>query len=512
MGIISYIRKVKPWERVRTSVLINSKMYEAIGKRIGLNPITLFSPHVGFHRLLWLGMNAVLMIFWVSAIGSVKGGEMNVEPTTGVDSIKMSDVIGINEFRSELEEILSFIKDKEKFKKAGAELPRGVLLYGAPGVGKTMLAKALASEAGVKLYYKSAAEFSSSYLGLGAKMVKQFFTEARKNSPSIIFLDEIDAIAKKRDYKGYSRTDHTLNQLLVELDGFDKNEDVIIIAATNNAQGLDPAIMRPGRFDKLIRIPKPKVAAREKLLEYYLSKIPTSPELSREGLLERTEKFTGADFKSMVNQAAILAVRRGHPKVTDEDISSSIDIIQQGIKQVKFESDSEKMKREALGRAGEVVFQAQARAADKNPKNFKLVRKAFEAQVDSKTVKEIQQSIDGMICCRAAESSFYGDSLSLNCVENMRIASDYAKKLVDAFPTVQEHLSQNLSSSTDSTFKNLKERCAEELIRQRFEKLRDVFAHNQDVVLQIARVLASAGKIEREAVYSILQDKKLFNN
>ena len=228
--------------------------------------------------------------------------------------VTFEDVAGIDEAKEDLTEIVEFLRDPQKFQRLGGRIPRGVLLVGPPGTGKTLTARAVAGEANVPFFTISGSDFVEMFVGVGASRVRDMFEQAKKNSPCIIFIDEIDAVGRHRGAGlggGNDEREQTLNQLLVEMDGFEPNEGVIIIAATNRPDVLDPALLRPGRFDRQIVVPNPDVAGREKILKVHVRKVPMAPDVDLRILARGTPGFSGADLMNLVNEAALLAARRG---------------------------------------------------------------------------------------------------------------------------------------------------------------------------------------------------------
>jgi cell division protease FtsH len=235
------------------------------------------------------------------------------------------DVAGIDEARDELNEVVDFLRNPAKFRKLGARIPKGILMVGAPGTGKTLLARAIAGEAGVPFFHTSGSEFEEMLVGAGASRVRDLFTKAKKAAPALIFIDEIDAVARKRGTKVQSgTTEQTLNQILVEMDGFEKNVNVIVLAATNRPDVLDPAILRPGRFDRQIRIELPDMQGRKEILAVHGENKPFDETVDLERVAKRTVGFTGADLENILNEAAIIAAKEGKSKISDDDIDESI--------------------------------------------------------------------------------------------------------------------------------------------------------------------------------------------
>ncbi|MCC6346343.1 MAG: ATP-dependent zinc metalloprotease FtsH, partial [Nitrospirales bacterium] len=242
--------------------------------------------------------------------------------------ITFADVAGIEEAKYEVEEIIDFLKDPQKFSKLGGKIPRGVLLVGPPGTGKTLLAKAIAGEAGVPFFSISGSDFVEMFVGVGASRVRDLFDQAKKNAPCIIFIDEIDAVGRHRGAGlggGHDEREQTLNQLLVEMDGFEGNEGIIIIAATNRPDVLDPALLRPGRFDRQIVVPTPDVKGRLEILRVHTKNIPMAESVNLEQIARGTPGFSGADLANLVNEAALIAARKGKDRVEMADFEFAKD-------------------------------------------------------------------------------------------------------------------------------------------------------------------------------------------
>lgn len=243
------------------------------------------------------------------------------------NTVTFKDVAGADEEKAELQEVVEFLKNPQKYERLGATIPRGILLVGPPGTGKTLLAKAVAGEAGVPFYSISGSDFVEMYVGVGASRVRDLFAQAKKNSPSIIFIDEIDAVGRKRGAGlggSHDEREQTLNQMLVEMDGFGPNEDSIIIAATNRADILDPALLRPGRFDRRVMVQRPDINGREEILRVHSRKKPLDSDVDLKEIARVTPGFTGADLANLLNEAALLAARSGKSSISYEDISESV--------------------------------------------------------------------------------------------------------------------------------------------------------------------------------------------
>jgi cell division protease FtsH len=247
--------------------------------------------------------------------------------------VTFKDVAGIEEAKEEVEEVIDFLKDPKKFTRLGGRIPKGVLLVGPPGTGKTLLAKAIAGEAGVPFFTISGSDFVEMFVGVGASRVRDLFVQGKKNAPCIIFIDEIDAVGRHRGAGlggGHDEREQTLNQLLVEMDGFESNEGVIIVAATNRPDVLDPALLRPGRFDRNVVVPKPDIKGRAEILKVHTSKTPMSPDVDLDVIARGTPGFSGADLANLVNEAALLAARRGKDKLEKREFDEAKDKLLMG--------------------------------------------------------------------------------------------------------------------------------------------------------------------------------------
>lgn len=299
--------------------------------------------------LLMLG---VMIFFFVFMMKSAGGGKMsafgktNAKQAPSSKKATFADVAGAEEEKEELKEIVDFLRDNKKYNEIGARIPKGVLLLGPPGTGKTLLARAVAGEANVPFFSISGSDFVEMFVGVGASRVRDLFDQAKKNAPSIIFIDEIDAVGRQRGAGlggGHDEREQTLNQLLVEMDGFEDNESVIVMAATNRRDILDPALLRPGRFDRQILVSYPDVKGREEILKVHTRNKPLAPDVELDTIAKSTVGFTGADLENLVNEASLLAARKNRKAITKEDLEeASIKVIAGPEKKSRVVTEAEK--------------------------------------------------------------------------------------------------------------------------------------------------------------------------
>ncbi|UOR15801.1 ATP-dependent zinc metalloprotease FtsH [Qipengyuania aquimaris] len=281
--------------------------------------------------------------------------------------VTFEDVAGIDEAREELEEIVEFLKDPQRFSKLGGTIPKGALLVGSPGTGKTLLARAIAGEAGVPFFTISGSDFVEMFVGVGASRVRDMFEQAKKNAPCILFIDEIDAVGRSRGHglgNSNDEREQTLNQLLVEMDGFEANEGIIIIAATNRPDVLDPALLRPGRFDRQVVVPIPDIDGREKILAVHMKKVPLAPDVNPRTIARGTPGFSGADLANLVNEAALLAARRNKRLVAMQEFEDAKDKVMMGAERKSMVMDEDEKKMTAYHEAGHALVSLNEPASD----------------------------------------------------------------------------------------------------------------------------------------------------
>ncbi len=281
--------------------------------------------------------------------------------------VTFADVAGIDEAREELEEIVEFLRDPQRFAKLGGQIPKGALLVGSPGTGKTLLARAIAGEAGVPFFTISGSDFVEMFVGVGASRVRDMFEQAKKNAPCIVFIDEIDAVGRHRGHglgNSNDEREQTLNQLLVEMDGFEANEGIIIIAATNRPDVLDPALLRPGRFDRQVVVPIPDIDGREKILAVHMKKVPLAPDVNPRVIARGTPGFSGADLANLVNEAALLAARRNKRLVAMQEFEDAKDKVMMGAERRSMVMTEDEKKMTAYHEAGHALVSIREPASD----------------------------------------------------------------------------------------------------------------------------------------------------
>jgi cell division protease FtsH len=282
----------------------------------------------------------VLLVRTMQYMPRVKPAQVDRDARTNV---AWTDVAGVDEAKEELQEVVDFLRDRKRFERLGARVPKGILLYGPPGTGKTLLARAVASESGADFYSSSASAFVEMFAGLGAARIRRLFEEARRNAPSIVFIDELDAVGTRRSGGGFNREhDQTLNQLLVELDGFGGGDDVVVMGASNRLQDLDPALLRPGRFDRQVNVAPPDLAGREEILRVHTRSKPLGADVDLTLLARRTAGLTGADLANIANEAAIFAGRKAQQYIRQGDFEAAMERVLTGLQKRRIVTEKEK--------------------------------------------------------------------------------------------------------------------------------------------------------------------------
>ena len=356
--------------------------------------------------------------------------------------ITFADVAGIDEAKDELEEIIQFLKDPKKFTRLGGRIPKGVLLVGAPGTGKTLLARAIAGEAGVPFFSISGSDFVEMFVGVGAARVRDLFAQAQEKAPSIIFIDELDALGKARGVSpvvgGHDEREQTLNQLLAELDGFDTQKGVIILAATNRPEILDPALLRPGRFDRQVVLDRPDLKGREKILRVHVRDVKLAPGLDLAAVAAKTPGFVGADLANLVNEAALRAARQGKDAVDVADFDEAIDRVVAGIERKSRVINPKEKEIVAYHEAGHALVAESREHADRVAKVSVIPRGVaalgYTQQQPTEdrylmTRAELLDRLDVLLGGRVAEELVFGD-VSTGAQDDLQRATDIARHMV----------------------------------------------------------------------------------
>ena len=356
--------------------------------------------------------------------------------------VTFDDVAGIDEAREELQEIVDFLKDPTKFARLGGKIPKGALLVGSPGTGKTLLARAIAGEANVPFFTISGSDFVEMFVGVGASRVRDMFEQAKKNAPCIVFIDEIDAVGRHRGAglgNGNDEREQTLNQLLVEMDGFEANEGIIIVAATNRPDVLDPALLRPGRFDRQVVVPRPDIEGRDKILLVHMKKIPLAPDVNSRTIARGTPGFSGADLANLVNEAALLAARKGKRLVAMKEFEEAKDKVMMGAERKSMVMTEDEKKATAYHEAGHALVSLHVPGCDPLHKVTIIPRgRALgvtwnlpERDRYSMTMKQMKARLALCFGGRIAEQIIYGsDELNTGASNDIQQATDMARSMV----------------------------------------------------------------------------------
>ncbi len=356
--------------------------------------------------------------------------------------VTFEDVAGIDEAKSELQEVVDFLKDPQKFQRLGGKIPKGVLLVGPPGTGKTLLARAIAGEANVPFFTISGSDFVEMFVGVGASRVRDMFEQGKKNAPCIIFIDEIDAVGRHRGAGlggGNDEREQTLNQLLVEMDGFESNEGVILIAATNRPDVLDPALLRPGRFDRQVVVPNPDVNGREKILRVHMRKVPLAGDVDPKVIARGTPGFSGADLANLVNEAALLAARLGKRVVAMAELESAKDKVMMGAERRSLVMSEDEKKMTAYHESGHALCSVHEPECDPVHKAtiiprgraLGLVMSLPEGDRYSKSKSKLLAELTMAMGGRAAEEIIFGpDKVSNGAAGDIKMATDQARRMV----------------------------------------------------------------------------------
>jgi cell division protease FtsH len=365
--------------------------------------------------------------------------------TENAGRVTFDDVAGIDEAKTELEEVVEFLRDPQKFQRLGGKIPKGVLLVGPPGTGKTLLARAIAGEANVPFFSISGSDFVEMFVGVGASRVRDMFEQGKKNAPCIIFIDEIDAVGRHRGAGlggGNDEREQTLNQLLVEMDGFETNEGVILIAATNRPDVLDPALMRPGRFDRQVQVTNPDVLGRDKILKVHMRKVPQAPDVDSKVIARGTPGFSGADLANLVNEAALLAARRNKRLVTMAEFEDAKDKVMMGAERRSMVMSEDEKKLTAYHEGGHAIVALHVPKHDPLHKvtiiprgrALGLTMSLPERDALSQSKLELESKIAMAFGGRVAEKLIFGaENITTGASSDIRMATAMARAMVTEF-------------------------------------------------------------------------------
>ncbi|WCL49959.1 ATP-dependent zinc metalloprotease FtsH [Leptospira sp. GIMC2001] len=502
---------------------------EVIEENRFLNMLTAIIPWILILGIIWFVMMRQLQATGNKAFTFGKSrAKLNVDTKI---KVTFDDVAGCDEAKVELHEIIEFLKDPKKFQAIGARIPTGVLLVGPPGTGKTLLARAVAGEAGVPFFSISGSDFVEMFVGVGASRVRDLFDQGKKNSPCIIFIDEIDAVGRLRGAGlggGHDEREQTLNQMLVEMDGFEKNEGVIVMAATNRADVLDPALLRPGRFDRQVTVGLPDVKGREEILTVHAKKVPMTPDISLNQIARGTPGFTGADLANLINEGALLAARRNKKRVTQSELEEARDKVLMGPERRSFFISETEKEVIAYHEAGHAILASLLPYTEPVHKVTIIPRggalgltqslPAEEKHIHSKLywLDQIVVAMGGFI----AEEFKYGTT-STGSSNDIQYATKIARKMVCEWGMNDKLGTINYSGNHDSVFvgrdyggnankdhseefSGMIDQEVKKIVQTNLDKGRDMIRKNAKKLEGVAKLLLANETIDHEELMSIV--------
>lgn len=485
----------------------------------------------------------LLVIAWLFIMQRMQGGgnqmlsfgKSRARLSDSSKKVTFADVANYEEVKEELIEVVEFLKDPGRFTRMGAKIPKGVLLVGPPGTGKTLLARAVAGEAGVPFFFISGSDFVEMFVGVGASRVRDLFEQGKKNSPCIIFIDELDAVGRQRGAGlggGHDEREQTLNQLLVEMDGFETNEGIIVMAATNRPDVLDPALLRPGRFDRQVVVDYPDLKGREGILNIHLRNKPIADDVDVKVLARRTPGFTGADMENLANEAAILAVRRNKRAITMEEFDDAIDRVIAGpAKKRKVVSEKE-LKLVAYHETGHAILGELLEHGDRTHKVTIIPRGRAggytiplpEEERSYHTKKELLDRVTSLLGGRAAEEVFL-DDISTGAQNDMERATQLVRAMVTEYgmsekigPLTlgQKHDEQIFLGRDISRQRNYSEEVAaavdkeiSSIINQCYQRAIQLLKENADKVESIVEALIERETLDSEDIRKLMRGEPL---
>lgn len=446
--------------------------------------------------------------------------------------ITFADVAGIDEAKQELEEIVDFLKNGERYLALGAKIPRGVLLVGAPGTGKTLMAKAVAGEAGVPFFSISGSDFVEMFVGVGASRVRDLFEQAKKHAPCIVFIDEIDAVGRQRGAGlggGHDEREQTLNQLLVEMDGFDGTTGIIIIAATNRPDILDNALLRPGRFDRQVVIDRPDILGREQILQVHVKGKPLAEEIDIKVLAKRTPGFTGADLSNLINEGALLAARKDKKEIEMSDLEEAIDKVIAGPEKKSRIISEEEKENTAYHEVGHALLSKFLKKCDPLhkvtiiPRGMALGITMTLPERDHLTYKKSQllDRIAMLLGGRIAEEIIFGEpDITTGAQNDLERATDLARKMVTTYGMSEKMGPMTFGKRNEHVFlgrdfgheRNFSEEVAsvidreiKALIEERYTFAKQILVQNRDIMEEIVKILLEKETLDEKEVEEIIQ-------
>ena len=466
---------------------------------------------------------------------SIDFGRSKAVLVDGEKTATFKDVAGLTEEKEEVQELIDFLKNPKKFQSMGARIPKGILLVGPPGTGKTLLARAVAGEAKVPFYYISGSDFVELFVGIGAARVRDMFKQAKMNAPCLIFIDEIDAVGRQRGAGlggGHDEREQTLNQLLTEMDGFGANEGIIIIAATNRPDVLDPALLRPGRFDRQVTVSLPDKQARREILAVHAKNKVLDKSVTLDNLAKRTPGFSGADLENLLNEAALLTVRRDKKAITMSEIDEATDRVLMGPAKVTKKYTDKEKKLVAYHEAGHAVMGIKLDGANEVQKITIIPRghaggyTMMTPKEDNFTAtkKELLESICGLLGGRVAEELTFGE-ITTGAHDDFKKATNIARRMVTEYgmsrlgPIMYEEPNENTFLGRDYTKnKNFSEIVANEIdeemrsiINDCYEKTKKMIKENKDMLKLIAETLIEEETITKEQIDSLVENGRIID-